>query len=569
MVRNTVARRERRYKYYFERNADGKWIPVPFDKSASASASAAIDKPDDADEPDDDLPLAERRKLATGERRKLGVEERHGMRPPEEKPDLVRLPPKEKPRKRPPQKKPKLQRERGVLYPEYYHGLIDDTYIEVAWKIESSAKNCRLLFGEKKDVYIDVPDLQIAPEDRDDYERGLILVRKKARVWFYKWGEGNINADIWPFKLDTDLFDAIHLKIPNGKTAETALITVVLNGITILGPDMHFDRITGTLNLSRYIAECRLQQVPHSMKSPVLHRAALELGKAWSPKYGGVWEKDEGRFKAKPEKWCSEFAGWVIRKATKLEPPEGDVSVSDMARYFMGLEEDSDLQGFCRFIGPNKRIVIWDNREKTVNNTGKLDPEFREELGPNPVGGYPTEPTYYFEKNPRYCPWKELGTRVKPGYYVKTKRGRDKGLRGWSSGNEQADWLLGLVGVDIEEGKTKEHGHSTLFVGWVGGFHESRSQNEFRGLGGNQNGRVCIKIFKIDREHDKRHAKEESDFLGFETRVGHREILNDIFWKESWHATDEYGYFDGFGVTDMVSKPRLRIMKGSHKWQKL
>ena len=554
MVRNTVARSERRYKYYFERNAEGKWIPIPFDKSATASASAALDKPDDADESDDDLPIAERRVLAKGERKRFSLGQYDDNEPPEEKPELRRRiryastngPPEEQPN----------ASGRGLSYPEWYQGLLLDTNVTVVTKRDDKNVRCRLILGAQgKSVTRYYHSDACSPYD----ERFI--------AYFHEYEQTNYQdkKGFWPWALDKDLFDFVSIEVEEGRSVRLKRVKIILNEVTILDKDFDYRKISGRFSLAKDIREYRLNSVPHT-DNPVIRRVALELGKAWHPEYGGIWDFAEDieahGFSHRPQDWCSEFAAWAIRRATSLNPPEHVHGNTDLARYFCGLWRGTDLaRGFDgyaekvtiplpnnivtnRFITPNRIFIVGDSdrsgdpdddgiRNRLALRTVRdiLPEELREWKSP---GGIPA--TYYGGSNPNYCSWEQLGRRIEPGYYVKMRRGRK---------------------ID-----GKQTGHSSFFLRWYPDFDPSASSGLFQAIGGNQDERVRILTYNISKNSnggtryqpwDPIHAGKYGKFQ-----------LNDIYWKASHRAQDEYGYPDGFGITDLpppshIHKPKLEI----------
>ena len=516
-----------------------------------------------------------------------GMEKWHGMIP-EEKPELEwPAPPHEKPnlaRRPAPEEKPRLWR-RGKDYPRDYHGFVDDTYIDLSWSQTSTAKTCRLYFGEWKQAKIDVTDMKVDRSGWGDLgPPDWLLLPMSTRIWFYKRVGGNVNQEIWPGGLDVDLFDAIHLVIESGKKAVGARITVVLNGVTILGPDHVLGVVTGKVNLSADILKCKLGHVSYS-DSPVLRLAAKQLGKAWHPKFGGCWNREGGgKWKSRPENWCSEFACWVIRNATHLDGPHygEEATVWEMARYFSGLELGSDLaRGYIgtkpvkdatnivvnRFLTPTKRIVLYEESEDRALTlkAESIPQDVRDEYDDAHL---PT-PTYYEETNPNFCSWEELSDRVKPGYYVKLLRGAKRHV-GWSTGFNWLDHvvdklrrLVEMIPPRNDRADNHEWGHSAFFVRWAdGGFNSGDDHNTFKAISGNWGNRVAVAKFHIDRRNNTRW--EDADGAGgwpweiITKHAGKYEVLNDIFWKASQRACGRCGYPDGFGITDLPRPAQLK-----------
>lgn len=69
-------------------------------------------------------------------------------------------------------------------------------------------------------------------------------------------------------------------------------------------------------------------------RNPIIRTICQELGQAWSPKYGGVWRRDEqsNEYVLGANNWCSEFFCWSIRTGGSIGVEEigfqGDISVS-------------------------------------------------------------------------------------------------------------------------------------------------------------------------------------------------------------------------------------------------
>jgi len=394
---------------------------------------------------------------------------------------------------------------RGIDYPEWYHGLIDHTYIEVTKIRDRADVRCRFLFGKDK--------RRPATTTKDIKFNEIDNRLERARISFFQHGE--INLDVlrtpigrdygWPVNVDTDLFDHITLEVRDDGSNELFLLThirVVLNGIVILDRSFEQRRVEKYFQMDRYIGEYRLSRVPHSDDSPVLHTAALELGKSWSPKYHGLWEKitsnqgDIRFFKSQPKDWCSEFVAWCLYQATELEPPFNSISGTHLARYFNGRCFQSDIFNQNRMITPNANVILWD--------VVKDSPKKYDFIGNCDINGK----TYM--NNNRCCrSWDDLPTSVEPGYYAKVYRGR-------------------FINEPFS-------GHSTIFVCWLPTFEINQSTNFFYGLGGDQGNVVKILTFSI--------SKTDSTAA--------------IYWKDTENeplvelqAFGDYGYYDGFGRTN-------------------
>ncbi len=111
-----------------------------------------------------------------------------------------------------------------------------------------------------------------------------------------------------------------------------------------------------------------MAQAPYA--GPCLH-AGMDLGQAWSPKYGAVWEtNDEGRFVDGNRSWCSSFVGWSIYKTGLLAGTDPPIPNTENGQLLEGTGLQYWVQWFwgqgryiCgRSIGEStNRIVSWDD----------------------------------------------------------------------------------------------------------------------------------------------------------------------------------------------------------------
>ena len=433
---------------------------------------------------------------------------------------------------------------RGEGYPSNYYGFVGNSYISVK---AASGKHAKLQFNFGNDIM------------RSNYfklKSNLLL-----HIDLYRDNKTrNLHNFPWPINaMATDLLDNISIIVESGKRVKISRVKIVLNKITIcdisFSPYPEIDA-NNPLHLAGYIRNRRLNMLREYTDSsnPILHAAALEWGKSWSPKYGGVWlQNDNGEWYVKPVNWCSEFASWAIRQGSNLEPPikfGSNTGTYDIARYFIGQGWGTDLYnsgkinimingrgthiGDNRFITPNNQISLWDPDEERLNkepNRKKYDfvgmayrlyDPINIELNRNRnrnrnwiKNGKPSVQFTFYKSNPCQCSYNNLPNQIKPGFYVKLKRG--------------------TITEPI-------HGHSTLFVDWthlsggewVKGFVRDGYYNYFWGLGGNQDDRVKVKTYDISKSTSK----------------------TDIFWKASSDATGAYGYQDGFGdTTSLLAEP--------------
>jgi hypothetical protein len=338
----------------------------------------------------------------------------------------------------------------------------------------------------------------------------------------FDWGEASFEPrdeeanSIWNGILDTDFFDNITLEVLGGRTLALTRVQVVLNGITILAH--HYDGGgRSTYHLRDLISEYRAGEVAHSRSNPVLHLASQQLGKTWDSRYGNNWDPDD----PEPDAWCTEFAAWVLRQATSLNPPldpipHTNTSSQWLARYFMGLVQGSDLEGCNYFIAPAHEIKLCDphlcdpeNPGRDLSNVSKSPEGNRARLGQQ-YCKYSLTPEgidycrdqgctelVYRAENPNYCTYDDLGGRIRPGYYAKIKRSD----------------------------------HSTFFIHWVESPLPGRNRC-FSAIGGNQDaGRIAVNHYFV------------------------AEDSGDIIWKATRHACDCAGYLDGFGRTDLPPPP--------------
>jgi len=323
---------------------------------------------------------------------------------------------------------------RGRDYPVWYQGFVDETYCRIEIEHTSNNVSCEFIIGPN---YLGQKS-NISDAFTKMHHRDVDV----ASVSFYQDGH-NVNDQIWPDSLDTDMFDKITI-CPRGGSIDLRHIRIMLNGLYILDRDInrHIDE-DETLDLGPMIAFHRLEQVPGAFNNLILMKAAYELGKAWSPKYGKIWPKvylekkrDMYWFKPTPGDWCSEFCSWVFRHSTNLKDlPDGDIWHKDLAKYF----EDIN-----RFIAPDHS-----NQRKTI-----------------------------------FISYANLFNAIKVGYYAR--------VRSWQSGP-----LGNHIGLNDEV--EDDVGHSTIFVRWSGLTIPNNpvKRKYFLGLGGSQDNIVCIKTFSV------------------------------------------------------------------------
>ncbi len=441
---------------------------------------------------------------------------------------------------------------RGATYPDDYYGFVkaSSIYVEAFCSRPPGRTQMtpaiKLVFGNT--------GIESAPFPLvyDSYRKCRIA----HIVLFAETGQvGNRNLDKIPWPIDrmpTDLLDEVKIELAAGGPQMIRQVKITLNRESVLDVFWNHPRTIREhigLDLTDFIRDHRMHRLRHTAdyfgnskiyQSPVLRQAALEWGKAWNPKYGGEWHKKEGgAWKNWPEEWCSEFASWVIRHATNLQSPAGPSDNVTMARYFIGRQKDSDLVGQNHFISPNTEICLWDDTSIFVGTNWDDDNipdsylDYREQFHEERKIWL----TYYSPRNNQQCSWSSLQKTIKPGYYVKLKRG--------TRGKE-------------------EIGHSTLFVAWqhsIGkkhnflglyewgeddlkpGFKKERSTNFFTGLGGNQDNIIHLKSYSI--------SKNDNDA--------------DILWKASRHAIGWGGYQDGFGEIGIQLKKRYSLFLKSKK----
>jgi len=422
---------------------------------------------------------------------------------------------------------------RGKDFPSDYYGFIDESYLEIEVTKDSGDAQLRL---DLNDGYIHSDYFSSTV----DPIRGRIFTIE----FFHNGRNRNLRLFDWPETImPAECLDHTVIRPHPGHHINVKNVRMILNGTVICQKQFSSPKkITNyqPLDLTSYIRETRLGHLRKYTNSnnPILITAALEWGKAWNiMKYGGVWRKSVvGRWEEEPVNWCSEFASWVIRQGSNLHPPAKygrNLGSYDLARYFIGQGWDTDLFlkgkkndiGLNRFITPNNYISLWDEDKHLVDPNyirkkydfvgmkllvGGLNEklnERREWLGTE------NEKTFtFFARNPRQCSYNNLPNVIKPGFYVKIKRG--------------------TINEPIR-------GHSTLFVDWIHqedgewkkGFVKNGFRNYFWGLGGNQDDRVKVKIYEISESTS----------------------TADIFWKASSDATGAYGYQDGFGDTRNLS----------------
>jgi len=437
---------------------------------------------------------------------------------------------------------------RGATYPDDYYGFVkaSSIYVEAFCSRPPGRTQMtpaiKLVFGNT--------GIESAPFPLvyDAYRKcriaHIMLFAETGQV-----GNRNLDKIPWPIdRMPTDLLDEVKIEVAVGGPQMIRQVKITLNRESVLDVFWNHPRTIREhvgLDLTDFIRDHRMHRLRHTAdyfgnskiyQSPVLRQAALEWGKAWNPKYGGEWHKKEGgAWKNWPEEWCSEFASWVIRRATNLQSPAGPSDNVTMARYFIGRQKDSDLLDQNRFITPNTEIHLWDDSlsfdklQFTVFDREKAQKWIKErnEFYENRKIWL----TYWDEKNKRKCIWNDLPRKIEPGFYVKIKRG--------TRGQE-------------------EDGHSTLFVAWqhsIGkkynlldlndwgedklkpGFKKDKNTNFFTGLGGNQDNIVCLKPYSISKSDNDAH----------------------ILWKASRHAVGWGGYQDGFGITSNLPPNEVKL----------
>ena len=326
---------------------------------------------------------------------------------------------------------------------------------------------------------------------------------ERASATFFD--DGKLNSDhnqVWPDLLDTDLFDNIWIKRVDdgsGKPLKITRIRVVLNNIEICDQGfMPYMKVLDKTNICEYIRRHRLSYI-NNINNSILHSAALEIGKSWSPKYGGLWQYiippgGSKEWLKQPENWCTEFFDWILRKNGYIGGTESKIHqhrkmVCWFRRYSEFLAPNiSDSPDYCR-IPLSNGIYVAPPKEKRIT-------------------------------------WDYLWDSIQPGYYSRVK-----------------SWRSGPIGPeddrrDCDDGDYM--GHSTIFISWcdIYGNPISVPNNSthyfFLGLGGNQSeshwtdfGRVCIKIFDIVNYWPPNKSP-------------------DIVWRRK--AKDPCGMYDGFGV---------------------
>ena len=440
---------------------------------------------------------------------------------------------------------------RGVDYPDDYYGFVKASSIYVEAFCSRPPRRTQIMPAIK--LVFGNLGIESAPFPLvyDSYRK----CRTAQIVFFSEDGQaGNRNLDKipWPNNhLATDLLDGVKIQLATGGPQMIRQVKITLNRESILDVFWNHPRTIREhigLDLTDFIRDHRMQRLRHTADyfgdsriyhNPVLRQAALEWGKSWNPKYGGQWHKKEGgAWKNWPEEWCSEFASWVIRHATNLNSPDWVCDSVSMARYFIGRQKNSDLLNHNRFITPNNEICLWEwneDEEKNLFDGYGLEPDNWPQEYIDERNEFHQQRkrwlTYYDPDNRQQCNWASLKTTVKPGYYVKLKRGKR--------------------GDEVE-------GHSTLFVAWQHsirknynpldlnswgedelrpGFKREKSTNFFTGLGGNQDNIVRLKSYSISKRDNDAH----------------------IFWRAQEDAVGWGGYQDGFGITtDLAQRVRSR-----------
>ena len=209
------------------------------------------------------------------------------------------------------------------LYPEYYHGLIGDTFIRITSKRDDRNTKLRLIIGPTE--YCGRVAFENLESHEDyDFDGGSGYEVAKL-VLFRKGEENNIVKNKFPNHLLGDTFDHVRLEVQGNRTIRLRRVEIKLNGITLLNKD--YDNVQVPLVVfDEAIRQRRLKYVDHST-NPIIRAAADEIGKSWSPRYGNVWEKMSD---PKPI-WCSEFASWAIKLGTngRIDPNENNHSIGD------------------------------------------------------------------------------------------------------------------------------------------------------------------------------------------------------------------------------------------------
>ena len=209
---------------------------------------------------------------------------------------------------------------RGEDYPDNYHGFIWPTFVTIGIRGGSPGMKCRLLFGLHSG----------SPESitRTTSFTGSSLIDVPAtatiQIFTADWPKiGNVAMEKpWPDVLNTDLFDHMWIEfIPRTEFKYLAIenIRIVLNSVEIMNNSPGIVLTPGIrfVPLAKIIESARLDRVAGSRSSVILATAALELGKAWSPKYvgeayGSHWENPNNNDWSTYPGWCNEFALWVL-----------------------------------------------------------------------------------------------------------------------------------------------------------------------------------------------------------------------------------------------------------------
>ena len=316
---------------------------------------------------------------------------------------------------------------RGIDYPEDYYGLVGFTRIRIVKLRDSSDVRCKIHLGS-----------DLSDSDRDSDSRKFEKIdqfHEAAKITFYNNGVFNSNyKDMFKGPVDTDLFDHVYLQRDScgfNDPMEITNVKIWLNDVVICDASFNPPKVLikkERLDLTNHIKHHRLSKINFS-DNTILRTAALEIGKAWSPKYGGEWlckiyPRGKRVWESDPKAWCTEFCRWVFRSATSyLDIPDNVNWHNEMAEWFM------------------ERGLYID---------------------PNP-------------DNINYCAFEDLGSRIQPGYYSR--------VRSWLSNPDH-------IVEDVLGHQDDSVGHSTIFFKW--GNMDSNNFAHFKGLGGSQNDIVCI-----------------------------------------------------------------------------
>ena len=200
-----------------------------------------------------------------------------------------------------------------ALFPSWYHGLTDNTYIIIHYAPLSSDQVGKLHFGKpSQENVIDVYFSDLSPST----EKVIMISNFDAAE------RPNKNIFIHPQWIKTllaDGFKYVTLAMNTGSSLRVGRVIICLNGITILDHDyanrpvtpespLVLDGELGEFKRDRIRAKMVFDQWGFFPLPTVLDLAAGELGNGWSPGYYTIWRWD----KDYPDAWCQEFTCWVM-----------------------------------------------------------------------------------------------------------------------------------------------------------------------------------------------------------------------------------------------------------------